>query len=246
MRYAVGLPHTGAFSGRFLDSIVGLECPNHDSFYLIRVPDLPVDEARNQIVERFLAKPELEYLLMVDSDMVFAPQSLTRLAYRIEPEIRLGCGLDDQVDMVAALTFTRYSPPCPTIFRGVDRVENGHEYLYIQIEETLEWLEKWPAAQECPTVLPGVPLDAMVRADATGCAFVLFSRRVFEAIPAPWFVRDGLKRGEDLYYFERARKAGFRLWVDRSVVVGHQWGEQFIGPQDFIAYHTHLPDQAVT
>jgi len=241
MRFAVGIPHTRDFSGRFLDSLMGLERPG-EGFHLIRVSDLPVDEARNEVVRRFLAYPECEYLLFVDSDMVFHPYSLARLASRLD---RVGNRLGQQADMVAALTFTRCLPPVPTIFRGVAGIENGRERLYIQMDETLEWLEKYPAAQQCPTVLPGIPLDALVPADATGCAFVLISRYVFENIEPPWFVRDGLKRGEDVGFFAKARDAGFKLWIDRSVVVGHEWGGgAYIGPRDFMAYRSLAPKEA--
>lgn len=235
---AVGIPHIGAFSGKFLDSIVGLEAPE-GGYHLIRVTDLPVDMARNELVKRFLESPELQYLLMLDRDMVFHPQSLLRLLYRLHPEVRLGVPFGEQIDMVGALAFTRSMPPVPTVFRGVAKVgEGGHEYLRIQVEETYDWLAKYPAARECPAVLPGIPPDSLVRADATGCAFVLIPRYVFEAVPYPWFERDGLKRGEDLDFFQKTRHAGFRLCVDRSVTVGHEWGDAFIGPRDFVAYQS--------
>jgi hypothetical protein len=244
MRIAIGIPHTAkGFSGKFLDSIVGLTRPD-EGLHIIRVSDLPVDEARNAMAEKFLSHPDAEYLLMVDSDMVFHPRSLERLVSRLD---RAGANrLGQQVDMVGALAFTRCMPPVPTVFRDVAGVENSQERLYIQMDETLSWLKKHPAAQECPTVLPGIPLDAMVPADATGCAFILYSRYVFEHIQPPWFVRDGLKRGEDFHFFQTARHRGFRLWIDRSVVVGHEHGDSFIGPKDFMAFRKLAPKQAVS
>ena len=127
MRFAVGIPHTRDFSGRALDSLMGLERPE-DGFHLIRVPNLPVDEARNEVVRKFLAHPEAEYLLFIDSDMVFHPHSLARLASRLD---RMGNRLGQQVDMVAALTFTRCLPPVPTVFRGVAGVENDRSAILL-------------------------------------------------------------------------------------------------------------------
>jgi len=241
MQYAIGVPHIGKFSGGFVDSLAGLVRPA-DGFNLIRIQGLPVDEARNEIVKRFLDSTG-EFLLMLDSDMVFHPRSLERLARQLNG-IQIfpgGC------DMVAALAFTRYVPVCPTIFRGVAKIENDHEYLYIQIDETYDWIQKHrPHSMTCPTVFPAIPLDAMTPADSTGGAFVLIKREVFEGVEQPWFVRDGLKRGEDMFFFEKARHAGFKLWVDRSVIVGHEWGGLYIGSRDFVAYRNALPEEAIT
>lgn len=228
-RFAIGTVHVAPLPGRFVDSLVGLRKPE-EGFVYLRVGGMPVDMARNELVRKFL-ESEAEWLLQVDSDMVFAAESLNRLAKR-------------GVDLVGALCFTRYVPPLPAIFRGVTRVrEDGREFLWIRCQETVEWLEAHPEAlEECPVVLDPAPEDAMVRADATGAAFLLAHRRVFEAVGEPWFVRDDLKRGEDFYFFERVRAAGIELWIDRSVIVGHLWGdERWIGPEDFVAYQSVYP-----
>lgn len=232
MRYAIGIPHIGKLSGRFVDSYMGLRKPE-EGFMHMRVGGAPVDVARNNLVERFLAG-DCQWLLQIDSDMGFARESLTRLASRTE---------EHGMRMISGLCFTRYKPPMPTIFRGVTRVrEDGREFLRIQCRETMEWLEAHPEAlDECPCVLDPAPVDALVRADASGGAFLLVHREVFEALEKPWFVRDGAKKGEDFYFFERARRAGFELWVDRSVICGHEWGEAYIGPEDFVAYQSIYP-----
>lgn len=237
MRFAIGVPHTGPFQGSFLDSMIGLRRPR-DEYQFIRVPDLPVDEARNIIVERFLAHPDkLQWLWMLDSDAAFAATTLERLASRLEP---------GRVDMVSALCFCRYTPVVPSLFRGVTKRTlrwSRHwpfvyvrEWLRIQIEETLAWLEAHPEAQvREATVLDPAPEDAMIPADSTGCHCVLFPRAVFEVVARPWFKRDGIKRGEDFFFMQRVRHAGFKLWVDRSAIVWHGYGDQGIGPLDFVA-----------
>lgn len=237
MRYAIGVPHTRPFAGSFVDSIVGLTQPR-DGYDFIRVPDLPVDEARNMIVERFLAHPDqLQWLLMLDSDMRFAAGTLERLASRLQP---------GYVDIVSGLCFCRYAPIVPSLFRGVTKrtlkwsrawpYVYVREWLRVQIEETVEWLNAHPEAQVmAPTILDPAPADAMVPADATGAACVLFPRRAFELVPRPWFKRDAAKRGEDFFFFQRARHVGLKLWVDRSVLVFHNYGDQALGPLDFLA-----------
>jgi len=215
-----------------VDALMGLVKPK-EGFYWLRVGGMPVDMGRNELVRTFL-ESEAEWLLQVDSDMVFAPGSLERLASR-------------KLDLVGGLCFTRYVPPLPAVFRGVTRVrEDGREFLRIRCRETMEWLQTHPEALEvCPVVLDPAPDDAMVKADGSGAAFLLAHRRVFERVGEPWFKRDDLKKGEDFYFFEKARRAGVQLWIDRSVIVGHLWGDIAIGPEDFVAYQAVYPFERI-
>ncbi|MGH2271388.1 hypothetical protein ACQ9LF_06275 [Anaerohalosphaeraceae bacterium U12dextr] len=58
-------------------------------------------------------------------------------------------------------------------------------------------------------------------ADAGGAGCLLVERIVFESIGWPWFKfverKDGRLLGEDVYFFKRANKAGFRAVFDPSV-----------------------------
>ncbi|HEU0117442.1 MAG TPA: hypothetical protein VFR09_02310 [Alphaproteobacteria bacterium] len=58
----------------------------------------------------------------------------------------------------------------------------------------------------------------------TGCMMIKLS--VFDKLPKPWFtngVEDGKILGEDYYFCEQARKAGFDIWCDGDLSreVGH-------------------------
>jgi len=289
-RFMIGAPHVGDLPGYAVDSLLALVKPK-EGFLWQRASGMPVDVARNFLV-RAMLEQGAEWLLQIDADMQYHPDSLKRLAERVTAPSTLrpfdpstGSGYDRlrvrqaqgttssggaSVDMVGALCFTRYVPPVPSIFRDVTRRVHGHEFLRIQVEETRQWLEAHPEAMaECPTVLDPAPEDAMVRADATGGAFLLVHRRVFEAIEheyagkrglfgrrraarerelygGPWFRRDQVKKGEDFLFFQRARKLGFQLWIDRSVIVKHMWGDSGgIGPEAFVAYQSVYPFERV-
>jgi hypothetical protein len=61
-----------------------------------------------------------------------------------------------------------------------------------------------------------------------GFGMVWVATDVFRAMPKPWFSHEWLPdqevfRGEDYYFFERAREAGFECYVDHdlSKEVGH-------------------------
>ncbi len=64
------------------------------------------------------------------------------------------------------------------------------------------------------------PRGELLEVDATGGAFLLIKRDVFEAVgPNPWTPADGLS--EDFSFCQRARNAGFNVHVDPEVDVGH-------------------------
>lgn len=73
--------------------------------------------------------------------------------------------------------------------------------------------------------LPGTPIVAIggpLREVAwTGFGCVLVRRRVFEALPFPWFEHTTPGIGEDTLFCEKARALGFRVYVDPALDVGH-------------------------
>lgn len=88
-----------------------------------------------------------------------------------------------------------------------------------------------------PTLIQGLPLgqqsdlplsyqydypEGLVEVEATGAAFLVVARQVFDAIAksgeAPW---DQAGYGEDVSFCRRARAAGFNIWVDTTVKIGH-------------------------
>lgn len=63
-----------------------------------------------------------------------------------------------------------------------------------------------------------------VHSVATG--FMLINLAVFSTLKHPWFFWEsdengGVKTGEDMWFCDRAREAGFEVWVDLGIPVGH-------------------------
>lgn len=105
----------------------------------------------------------------------------------------------------------------------------------------------YPAKQEPPLFMVRGDLDAIetnefgcIRLDAIGIGFACIQRRVVEALSADaaklkfngrdepaahlfahYDDRNGNAEGEDMAFFARARRAGFQLWVDPSISLGH-------------------------
>jgi hypothetical protein len=65
----------------------------------------------------------------------------------------------------------------------------------------------------------------LVEIDATGTGCVLFDLKVFENVDYPWFQEvtgeDGRPIGEDIYFYSRAKEAGYQIFIDPSIKIGH-------------------------
>jgi len=181
------------------------------------------DKARNTFVREFLATGgPTDHLWQVDYDMVWHPKSLLRLWER-------------ELDIVAALTWTNDVPPNPTIWDNETEID-GLCYYQAQLEETLNWLLECEHqfTSNDPVVLPQTETD-LREVPVTGAAFLLVKRHVFEAIEPPWFEGDEHGFGEDFAFCRKARAAGFKVFVDRSVIVTHL--PRFaLGPVTFFAF----------
>jgi len=88
MKYAIGIPHTGNIPGTFLDDLMSLRPVEVDGFHLIRIRAPKIEQAREVMVQRFLANDKLEYLLLLNIHTRFHHLTLSRLARRIDSEIR--------------------------------------------------------------------------------------------------------------------------------------------------------------
>jgi glycosyltransferase involved in cell wall biosynthesis len=131
------------------------------------------------------------------------------------------------LDIVGGLCFQRTPPYQPTMYVMAANAQHGYTFLE-------EWAD-----------------DAAVEVDATGMAFVLIHKRVFDKIlrhnsgtsfgtleerrnttPVPFFRWEGFY-GEDFLLCREAKEAGCRIFVDTSVKIGHS-GQTIITEQDFL------------
>ena len=226
MRYMVGVAATGAPTWPLFDSLINLQAPDGEGIRYTRCTGLAVDLARNSLVEDLLLS-ECEALLMVDGDAGLHPGTLVRLA-------------SWNVPIVGALAFSRYTPMVPTICAG--KGDNPNAFL-VRVDETVDWLKHHPDLIGVgPALLDPAPKDSLwpLHTDGgfTGGHCLLVRREVFESLEPPWFLKKPGARGtqEDRYFCEKAIAAGFPLYVDRSVVAGHVYGDRQAGALDFLAW----------
>jgi hypothetical protein len=183
-------------------------------------------KARNKAVEVFLKERDAPWMLWIDSDMGFTPDTIERLLASADPEKR---------PVVGALCFTQRHEKTdhmggwrtlatPTIFDWAqDGNEEGHK---------VRWDYHIDALQECA---------------ATGSACILIHRSVFEKIaeqfgPGKWYDRfynPTMQKltSEDLSFCMRARHVGCPIYVDSSVKTTHQ-KPMWLAEPDYFAQRT--------
>lgn len=145
--------------------------------------------ARNNLGRQAI-EHDFDYVLWLDSDMVFDPDLLERMLKTME---------DNDYDFLTGLYFRRVAPYSPVLF---DKLEYN---------EGAQWTE-----------YKSLP-DGLIQVGGCGFGCVLMKTEVllsvqgrFNTMFDPLF---GL--GEDLAFCWRARKCGYKLMCDTSLVVGH-------------------------
>jgi hypothetical protein len=207
---AVGWLDPGTCSGAFAEAVARLtsyETARGRFRTTLRIESGPqMPEGRNKIVRRFLDETDADWLLMVDSDMVFRHDALERLIELATREtvhsFHYGVAWPP---MVGGLCYGLRQDigPFPTLYRLNDDGDTEvHKHL------------------------PASP----VRVDATGAAFLLMHRTTLENIerddPHPWFHRRQTANGqgwfgEDISFCLYAREQGVEIIVDPDVIIGH-------------------------
>ena len=171
----------------FYESLVALEMPDGWTKAFVRGSDRI--RGRNRL-RADLLRSEHEWLLFVDDDSVFPPDSLHRLLTAAEALSAIEAG---PIAVVAGLYMQRVAPFSPVAYLG-EHPDGG--LIPIDLRD----------AQ-----------DDVIEVDAAGTGFMLIHRDVLEKVgPFDYGVES-----EDIMFCRRAREAGFTVWLDTTVRVGH-------------------------
>lgn len=191
------IPTRGSIASRVVESWWGLMTPMNQKFTRIIVRGMEVGEAYNAAIELILNHPELsqwKYVLTLEEDNLPPPDGLLKLYESI-----------DDFAVVGGLYWTKGEAGQPMIYGNPQGVLN---------------------------FVPQIPVpDTVQEANGLGMGFNLFRMDLFrdDKIPRPWFKTlqewnpNAGARGytQDLYFYENARKAGYRVACDTRVKVGH-------------------------
>jgi hypothetical protein len=119
------------------------------------------------------------------------------------------------VDIVAPLAFMRLAPHNPVLYR----IDNGYDPI-----QKLEYY--------IPKTVPNYPKNTLVECDGVGFGVALIKTKIFEHLAKPWFMST-TGHGEDLLFCRKAKEAGFRVFMDTSVKLGHMGIPPIIYEEDF-------------
>ena len=141
-----------------------------------------------------MAEKSLEYkcdYLFMVDDDMMAP---VNLFYKL---------VQHDVDIVAPLAFTRNPPHHPVMFIIREGFDQAIRQPYYKNEAVNNY-----------------PRNKLVECDAVGFGAVLIKTDVFKKMSKMYFMGTP-GAGEDIHFCWRARKAGFHVYMDTSVKLGH-------------------------
>lgn len=151
-------------------------------------------DARNRLAEQAI-KGEYDYVLWLDSDMLFDPDLMVRMIQHME----------DGYEYVSGLYFKRQYPTEPVVFKTVSQEMDGKEL----VTKAIPYRD--------------YPKDTIFPVDASGFGAVMMSvnllKRVKDTFGLPFSPRLGL--GEDLSFCWRAKQIGAELFCDSRIKLKH-------------------------
>lgn len=190
MRTLIAIPSMDQVPAQFAASLAMLERVTDDTVVGFQIGSL-IYEARNQLARQAI-KIGADYVLWLDSDMIFQPSVLKRLY----EDYKAGKG-----DIVSGLYFRRVSPFTPVVFNTLEIVDNKPQWTASEnIPEDV--FEAGGVGFGCVFMDTGVLADVMSK----------FEGNAFTPL-------NGV--GEDLSFCWRARQCGYKIVVDPAVELGH-------------------------
>lgn len=169
--------------------------PFFDSFTIMEKPPFHYLRANNGPID------ELRNNLVEQAQNLGCSHLIMMDADMVYPRMVLAPLLRHKRPVAGGLCFRRYPPFDPLIYRGgINR--------YKTIEE---WTE-----------------GELLEVDATGTGCLLFDMEVFDRVKPPWFRFEpnpnqevGGLIGEDIGFCSRLKAAGYQIFVDTSIEIGH-------------------------
>lgn len=223
----IGYCHGGSNDAAFVSCLCNLM--DHDWLHGQRIRKRVYVEsgpriaaARNKVMAQWLLDPDSQWLLMLDDDMTFMPDTLDRLLEAADPTER---------PIVGGLCFAggRDFRIAPTIYVANPDAAPGELNFQLHLD---------------------YPADALIRVHGTGAACLLIHRSVADKLyhrysdktVYPWFAETefgGKDIGEDITFCLRAGMEGFPVYVHTGIKIGHR-KTHTIGEDEYLANRAHI------
>lgn len=196
MNITIACPTNRGFQPQTLQCLMELvaNC-KHEVNVICPSEGYTIAENRNYIVFQAINNKS-DYLLMIDDDMVFPPDTLDTL-------------LADDKDIVGVAYHSRGSTDKIKIVPDIMSIAETDKGKYINLETETD--PKYKDTFECY---------------ATGTGIILIKWSVFENIKQPWFEftyfdNGKCKEGEDWNFCFKAKDAGYKIYTNPKIEIGH-------------------------
>lgn len=172
-----------------------------------------VYNARNNLARQAI-KSEADWVLWLDSDMVFSPDLLQRM---------LKVCTENDIDFLTALCFRRKPPFTPCLFDRLDKVGRGASYTALM------------SVPDGRFKVGGCGFaGVLMSTDVLMSVASKFDGRMFDPL-------EGF--GEDVSFCWRARQCGYDIWCDSEIEMGHV-GNCIVTRAYFEAYEANKEKEA--
>lgn len=191
MKMMIGIPCMESIPTVTVKSLLSL---NHNGVEFCFTMNSLIYDARNTLAEK-ACNQGFDRILFLDSDMVFEPDLYERLSAR----------LDEGYDFVTGLYFSRRMPIIPMIYNEVMfREKDGR---------------KIPVCTE----FSDYPKDSFFQIKGCGFGGCMMSTKMLLEIGKKFGLPFSpvLGFGEDLSFCLKAEQAGFELYCDSTIKMGH-------------------------
>jgi len=191
------VPTRGVITAKVVQSWMGLMSPMNQKFTRIFMIGMEVGEAYTSAIQLILSNPELskwKYLLTLEEDNMPPPDGLLKLFENM-----------DKFDAIGGIYWTKGEGGQPMIYGDPKDPELNFR--------------------------PQPPVMDIQECNGLGMGFTLFKMDIFKdaRIEQPWFKTcqelDPQKGArvytQDLYFFEKIKKLGYKVACDTRVKVGH-------------------------
>lgn len=203
MKVFVAIPSLDTVPALFCQSLALLQRAG-DTIVGFQVGSL-VYNARNELARQAI-KSEADWVLWLDSDMVFEPDLLKKMLKVCE---------ENDIDFLTGLCFRRKPPYTPTLFDRLDKMEHGASYTTIM------------SVPEGRFKVGGCGFaGVLMSTDILLSVAARFGGRMFDPL-------EGF--GEDVSFCWRARQCGYEIWCDSDIELGHI-GSMIVTREFFEAY----------
>lgn len=196
LKVIVGIPSLGSIRVETAVSLCNMLLSTPNVNFRILNPISSFIHHNREIIVQETLKTNADYLLFIDSDMIFPPTALNTLLSRNK-------------DVIGVMYNYRTSPPTPTVkldpkYKKECTVINRDGKIYGSITD-----ESKP-----------------FRCKAVGTGFLLIKSAVFKKLERPYFTftpesENNEIIGEDIHFCNNAQTAGYDIWCDPSIKMGH-------------------------